>query len=56
MALKWAIYHNPPDDHIMGPIIYDTKPEADEAVERLEAQGVRYLFVDRIEEPVFKDA
>jgi hypothetical protein len=45
---EWAIYHNPPFGKALATLYYDTRKEAEEALERLERiWKLRFAYVDR---------
>jgi len=51
---RWAIYHNPPESIVslpnvtlLAPVLFETKNDADNALELAERLGLRWAYVDK---------
>ena len=47
LRLSWAIYHNPPTGEMIAPVPFQTKEDADRALELAERFGLRWAYVDK---------
>jgi acyl-CoA reductase-like NAD-dependent aldehyde dehydrogenase len=44
---SWAIYHNPPTGKMIAPVPFQTKEDAERALELAERFGLRWAYVDK---------